>query len=906
MKKIALIVICSIIISATATIQAAQASILNGGFEEKLSSWSILNVGGGTSIKAEVQNISPYSGSYCAKVWSPGSSSKFGGLAQKVTGKLTDKVEVSCYAKTDVEAWIEVVPMSGGKPVRIGEFPRSSQLKKTTNWTKLVVIFDPNASADAHEIHLFTRGGASYFDDVAMKASTESSNTGKFSIAPKPELAPDGTKLLFSIVMHIEPHSGGKNPDYRDEKYFRMQTDSLRKFCALLEKHGAKLTIQAQSPFTDSCKKWDNPLPELERNGHEIATHFHEDAWVKTTDTKDNRKAALAKIKKSVDDLGVAQNLTLCGGWQWDDLGEIASSLRFKYVDNYKNPKTQMGLAHNFTVFPQRISDKDVKTVDPKGKILYVPEGFWADQKKIASIPPNPTTDDFDRVTQMFNASFPKLVLGKVCTANFVMHLSDFNPSNTEKTLAIYDEYLTKIVDPMAKSGLIQYSTISESGKLFEQTIEQGQKPLPQLIVVVNQNYQETTTDAKVATANLRLQQSLCEKYGAFTEHYFTGLAWDQTLKYDPGYLTFANSKGVHIHTHGANRDPKPFLVSRMKGISWEEDFKTALEYETHGLDPVSGKILPVPGGIDLVQKQAKTAIPSCGRTIHATILAADKSLGFKIGVGFGENSGAPSNRTFLMNVLGRPDDIFIHPNNMFLPWVAGKYDLKKEVLSQIRLQNYTEPRFIMFVVHDGDMFKGRDEQARKNLWSKYEEVLGWLTKDLGIQPTTIEKMYGKAVFDKSISLNQAKLAAKNLIAGKKLTMGIKSWPRELSMVDLLQAALSGKDTNLRDIIGPTAIFEGEKQATLTQTQAKDFISKAQNAMATWKSVPAKFEASGITISAGQLLYLACLNITGEIKGSVTIPAVSNYPTGTEKLSNRFDRLQMWTCKRAFFSYTGK
>lgn len=906
MKKIALMIVCLLITTALPLTNAAQASITNGGFEEKLSSWTILTVGGGATIKAEALKTNPRSGAYCAKVWPVGSNSKIGGLVQKVAGKLTGKVEVCCYAKTDVEAWIEVVPMSGGKPIKVGDFPRSNQLKKTASWTKLTATFDPNASADAHEIHLFTRGGASFFDDASIKAASQTSNTGNFSVSPKSELAPDGTKLLFSIVMHIEPHSGGKNPDYRDEKYFRMQAESLRKFCALLEKHGAKLTIQAQSPFTDSCKKWDNPLPELERNGHEIATHFHEDAWVKNTDTKENRKAALAKIKKSVDDLGIAENLTLCGGWQWDDLGEIASSLGFKYVDNYKNPKTQTGLTQNFTVFPHRISDRDVKAVDPNGKILYVTEGFWADQKKIASIPPNPTPEDFDGVTKMFNASFPKLELGKVCTANFVMHLSDFNPGNTEKTLALYEDYLTRIVDPMVKTGLIQYSTISESGKLFEQTIEQGQKPLPQLIIVMNQNYQETEADAKTTVANLRFQQALCEKYSAFTEHYFTGLAWEQTLKYDPNYLSFANSKGVHIHTHGANRDPKPFLVSRMKGVSWEEDYKTAHDYETHELDPSTGKVLSSPGGIDQIQKQAKTAIPSCGRTIHAAILAADKSLGFKIGVGFGENSGTPSNRTFLMNVLGRPDDIFIHPNNMFLPWVAGRFDLKKQILNEIRQQNYTEPRFIMFVVHDNDMFKGRDEQSRKNLWAKYEEVLKWLIKELGIRPTTIEKMYGRAIFDNSATLGQAKIAAKKLIASKKLTMGIKSWPRELSMVELLQTALSGKDTTLRDIIGPTSIFEGEQQVTLTQSQAKDLISKALVAMPTWKSVPAKFETPGITISAAQLLYLACLNITGEIKGSVVIPAISNYPSGTEKLTNRFDRLQMWTCKMAHYAYTGK
>jgi hypothetical protein len=282
-----------------------------------------------------------------------------------------------------------------------------------------------------------------------------------FQLALHPELADDGTKLLFSIVCHVEPFQGGRSPDYRNESYFRAQLKSMEAFTQMLEKHGAKLTLQVQKPFTDSLAKWSNPLPSMEQKGHEIATHFHEDVWVKTTEPRQKRKQALLEMKKAVDKLGVT-NQTLCGGWQWDDISEVATEVGFKYLDNYKNPKTQKGLVENLTVFPYRMNKS----------ALYIPEGCWTDSQKLASLPAKAKPQDFDKVTTMINFSFPDLVLGKVCTANVVMHLSDFSPGNDTALISLYDAYLTKILDPIAKIGLLEYSTISASGRLFEETNE--------------------------------------------------------------------------------------------------------------------------------------------------------------------------------------------------------------------------------------------------------------------------------------------------------------------------------------------------------------------------------------------------------------------------------------------------
>lgn len=277
-----------------------------------------------------------------------------------------------------------------------------------------------------------------------------------FSMPIYPELADPGTQLRFSITCHVEPLEGGKVPDYRDESYFKAQVQSLRKFTAMLEKHGAKLTLQVQRPFTDSLMKWDNLLPELEKKGHEIGTHFHEDHWVKTKAPKEERLQALREMKASVDQLGV-HNVGLCGGWQWSDIGELAYEAGYRYMDNYKNAKTQLGLDRNHTVFPYRM----------KGGPVYIPEGVWLTHRN--ALPPNATAEDFDRVSLMVNFSLVDLVPDQVCTANLVMHLSDFTPRNEEALINLYDAYLGEVLDPVVRRGLIQYSTISESGQLYEE-----------------------------------------------------------------------------------------------------------------------------------------------------------------------------------------------------------------------------------------------------------------------------------------------------------------------------------------------------------------------------------------------------------------------------------------------------
>lgn len=107
----------------------------------------------------------------------------------------------------------------------------------------------------------------------------------------------DEAVLLFSIGMHIEPMGAQvseialaagatpkagqdpRKPDYHNRPDFERHAENLRNLAAILERHGAVMTVQAQSPFSPVAAALGNTiLSDLEDRGHEIALHFHEDA----------------------------------------------------------------------------------------------------------------------------------------------------------------------------------------------------------------------------------------------------------------------------------------------------------------------------------------------------------------------------------------------------------------------------------------------------------------------------------------------------------------------------------------------------------------------------------------------------------------------------------------------------
>jgi hypothetical protein len=126
------------------------------------------------------------------------------------------------------------------------------------------------------------------------------------SLQVRPSTAAGSTSapLLFCIGVHVEPlgatvsmrvpdaagndsmwprgkagQRGGAGPSYELEGMFRRHLADLQTLAKIVERHGGKMTVQAQTPFTRKLATAGQSLfADLERQGHELALHFHEDA----------------------------------------------------------------------------------------------------------------------------------------------------------------------------------------------------------------------------------------------------------------------------------------------------------------------------------------------------------------------------------------------------------------------------------------------------------------------------------------------------------------------------------------------------------------------------------------------------------------------------------------------------
>jgi hypothetical protein len=105
------------------------------------------------------------------------------------------------------------------------------------------------------------------------------------SAPAEPTSSGEKAVLLFTIGMHIEPmgetaqgYTSGKG-DYHQPQFFQRHVQDILTVMQIVEAHGGRMAVQAQSPFTTVAIESGNTiLVDLATHGHEIALHFHEDA----------------------------------------------------------------------------------------------------------------------------------------------------------------------------------------------------------------------------------------------------------------------------------------------------------------------------------------------------------------------------------------------------------------------------------------------------------------------------------------------------------------------------------------------------------------------------------------------------------------------------------------------------
>lgn len=297
--------------------------------------------------------------------------------------------------------------------------------------------------------------------------------------APTAEAETGSAVLLFGIGMHIEPqgttHQGIKSGkgDYQVSQYFTRQVQDIKTVAGMVQAHGGRMTIQAQSPFTDVAIASQNTLlADLAASGNEIALHFHEDAhlgknspaltveqWCKVL------KEEIALVKQAS---GVAEIRYWSGGNLYADVYDAAACAGLSINSDWKNPQTQTTDLSLVGVHPWNPAGgtdgadfSQFAAHNPNGAITFLPEGQY-DKENFASMRRSDAAggDDayFEYLKQALMDSLAASEAGKVNVFHFTVHPAEFR-GDPQRPFAIIDRFLTEVVDPLVASGKIQWAT---------------------------------------------------------------------------------------------------------------------------------------------------------------------------------------------------------------------------------------------------------------------------------------------------------------------------------------------------------------------------------------------------------------------------------------------------------------
>ena len=294
--------------------------------------------------------------------------------------------------------------------------------------------------------------------------------------------------LYFTIGMHIEPmgetaqgYSGGKGGDYHQPQFFDHHVQDILTVTQIVEAHGGRMTIQAQSPFTSvAVESGSTILADLAARGHELALHFHEDAHLGKNDDAlsvqqwcNVMKEEIALIKQAS---GVTDVRYWSGGNLYPDVYEAAACAGLDVNSDWKNPniqETDLSLVGvnpwrpaggtdgtEFTLFTQH---------DPNGAVVFLPEGQY-DKTDFASMRRSDSAGGdeayFEYLKESLYASLDAAQAGKVNVFHFTVHPGEFRGS-PQHPFEVIEKFLTEVVDPLVASGQVKWAAFSEMADAY-------------------------------------------------------------------------------------------------------------------------------------------------------------------------------------------------------------------------------------------------------------------------------------------------------------------------------------------------------------------------------------------------------------------------------------------------------
>lgn len=283
--------------------------------------------------------------------------------------------------------------------------------------------------------------------------------------------------LMFGLGLHIEPfgvtaqgYRSGQ-ADYGNARFFARHVEDIRALAEIVERHGGRLTIQAQSPFTlVALRNGNRLLAELASRGHEMALHFHEGAHLGPNPeslSPDRWCAVMAEEMEYIRQAAQVSNLRYwSGGNLYPRVFEAAACAGLSINSDWKNPHTQEIPGAVRSVHPWRpaggtdgVDFSAFTTHDPAGAIVFIPEGAY-DTSYYKS------EDYLTVVSRALQASVAAATPNAINVMHFTLHPGELRGDPADPFEEV-DRFLTAHVDPLVAAGQVQWATFGQMADAY-------------------------------------------------------------------------------------------------------------------------------------------------------------------------------------------------------------------------------------------------------------------------------------------------------------------------------------------------------------------------------------------------------------------------------------------------------
>ncbi len=512
----------------------------------------------------------------------------------------------------------------------------------------------------------------------------------------------DNAVLRITIGMHIEPlgrtaQGYSTNPsgfDYRNAASFATHVQDIQTVTRMVERHGGRMTIQAQSPFTSTAIQQQNPvLAELAGRGHEIALHFHEDAHLGPNSSAVPTNTWCEVMREEISLVRQASRVQRIRYWSggnlYPDLYKAAACAGLDVNSDWKDPRSQTTPESILGVNPWRPAggtdgtDLTLMTRhDPQGPIIFLPLGQYDSTGFAASNRAQAAGGDaayFDYLKRMLLASVEASKPDKVNVFHFTIHPGEFRGTSGEP-FSIIEKFLSEAVDPLVASGKVRWATFSEMADAYAAweranpgvdprgtTQAKGSTPSTRGWITFAINVHDWTHAGESAGTLSRLVD-LFERYRVRGDFYFTPEVTRKVAEERPDVIERLRKSNMTISYHVRPPHPiYPGFDQKLKNLDSNALWRTLLDYETYALNPATGELdRSRPGGYRYVadvfgRLPVVASAPSEDSRIRETAERVYASLGAQVTVRYHEE-GTRIDQPFeyVNELLVRPSDFSI------------------------------------------------------------------------------------------------------------------------------------------------------------------------------------------------------------------------------------------------------